>query len=417
MITTEQLLRDPADGSFETSGGEPRRLPVIVMGLLALAIVLITRLSGPAVDPELVVEDATPNGLAPATPVAIPTQPPVALLSGEWSPMPAAAISPRTRHTATWTGEEMLVFGGQPDPGPVTGARFDPRIANNGAWLTMATAPLGSRVGHTATWTGSELVVVEGAPVGQVAAVAAQSLDGAAYDPATDTWRPIATAPINPRAGHVAVWTGTEVLVFGGSRVFERNVPAALYNPDTDTWRLSSDAPLDRGFGLAAAVWTGSEAVIWMGTGPQDVAAYDPETDIWRQLPGSPFTMRSVSAVWTGSEMLLLGVPEAGQAQVGGMALDPAQQRWTILPPAPRGFSVTVSAVWTGDSAIVMGGPAEQPGAMWTPELGRWAPLPPSEHPATSGHTAVWTGEELLVWGGQGADRPLGSGAVYRPRS
>lgn len=330
--------------------------------------------------------------------------------------MPAAPISPRTRHTATWTGEEMLVFGGQPDPGLVTGARFDPAIANNGAWRTMATSPLGSRVGHTATWTGTELVVVEGAPVGQVAAVAAQSLDGAAYDPATDTWRPIAPAPINPRAGHVAVWTGTEVMVFGGSRVFERNVPAALYDPVTDTWRLSSESPLDRGFGLAAAVWTGSEAIIWMGTGPEDVAAYDPGTDTWRLLPGSPVMMRSVSAVWTGSEMLLLGVPEAGQDDVGGMALDVAQQRWTVLPPAPRGFSVTVATVWTGDAAIVVGGPAEQLGAVWTPELGRWAPLPVGEHPATSGHSAVWTGEELLVWGGQGADRPLGSGAMYRPR-
>jgi len=38
--------------------------------------------------------------------------------------------------------------------------------------------------------------------------------DGAAYQPATRTWRPITPAPL---AGDMAVWTGTELLVWGGT--------------------------------------------------------------------------------------------------------------------------------------------------------------------------------------------------------
>jgi len=42
--------------------------------------------------------------------------------------------------------------------------------------------------------------------------------DGARYDAATDTWTPITTtnAP-KPRFLHTAVWTGREMLVWGGA--------------------------------------------------------------------------------------------------------------------------------------------------------------------------------------------------------
>src|SRR6185312_2994233 len=41
--------------------------------------------------------------------------------------------------------------------------------------------------------------------------------DGAGYDPATDTWRPIAAAGApSGRANQTAVWTGTQMLVWGG---------------------------------------------------------------------------------------------------------------------------------------------------------------------------------------------------------
>jgi hypothetical protein len=41
--------------------------------------------------------------------------------------------------------------------------------------------------------------------------------DGGRYNPATDTWTPTTTsgAPA-PRQYHTAVWTGTEMIVFGG---------------------------------------------------------------------------------------------------------------------------------------------------------------------------------------------------------
>ena len=400
------------DGSFEDAEGTGRRLPpVVVIVLVVVAIGAAARLGGTGIDGELTL-DPSPTATPTAEEIVVeaaPVGPQV--VPGEWVTVAQAPVPARTRHTATWTGTEVLIFGGQPDPGDATGVRYEPASGN---WIAMAPSPLGSRVGHTATWTGSELVVFEGAPVGQAAAVSASDIDGAAYDPATDTWRGIADAPINPRSGHVAVWTGEEVMVFGGSRVFEHNASAALYDPVADSWRLSSPSPLDRAYGLTAAVWTGTEAVIWSGTGPEDVVAYDPVTDEWRLLPGAPAGMRSASAVWTGEEMLVLGLSDDFSEQIGGLALDVEEERWTILPPSPQDFAATVSAVWTGTSAVVVGGPRDAVGAVWTPSTGTWQELPASPQQAISGHAAAWVGDALLVWGGQGDGSPLATGMLLR---
>jgi hypothetical protein len=79
----------------------------------------------------------------------------------------------------------------------------------------LANAPE-SRAGHTAVWTGSEMIVWGGA---------GQSGDlmntGGRYDPVMDTWRATNTfnAPIG-RSGHTAVWTGSEMIVWGGATFF-----------------------------------------------------------------------------------------------------------------------------------------------------------------------------------------------------
>jgi len=46
-------------------------------------------------------------------------------------------------------------------------------------------------------------------------------LDGsgpqAGYDRASDRWSPLPKSPLRGRAGHVAVWTGSHLLVWGGT--------------------------------------------------------------------------------------------------------------------------------------------------------------------------------------------------------
>jgi hypothetical protein len=124
---------------------------------------------------------------------------------------------------------------------------------------------------------------------------------------------PSAAAP-RGRTNESAVWTGTEVLIYGGSvgRGSAQGNPVA-YNPVTDQRRYLPGtrylAP-SRGH---TAVWTGTQMLIWGGTGGNlpfgGGAAYVPATDTWLPLPatGEPTDRLDHSAVWTGSEMLIWG--------------------------------------------------------------------------------------------------------------
>jgi hypothetical protein len=133
-----------------------------------------------------------------------------------------------------------------------------------GVWTPMAAppAPLVGRSAHTAVWTGSEMLVFGG----QNAFVGAARLDtGARYAPATNTWRTMATAGARARARHTAVWTGRVMLVWGG-RPNDSDSAGEAYNPVTDTWTslASEGAPAARMSGHSA-VWTGTEMIVWGG--------------------------------------------------------------------------------------------------------------------------------------------------------
>src|SRR5205814_5328282 len=80
-----------------------------------------------------------------------------------------------------------------------------------------------------------------------------------------DTWTPTPGSP-DPRVGHTAVWTGTEMIIWGGSS-FDTFNTGARYNPPTDTWRVTSTASAPTPRAAHTAVWTGSEMVVWGGSG------------------------------------------------------------------------------------------------------------------------------------------------------
>jgi hypothetical protein len=68
---------------------------------------------------------------------------------------------------------------------------------------------------HTAIWTGNEMIVWGGSlEDGSLTNI------GGCYDPVSDTWSPttLVGAP-QPRGRHEAVWTGEEMIIWGGSGV------------------------------------------------------------------------------------------------------------------------------------------------------------------------------------------------------
>jgi hypothetical protein len=170
--------------------------------------------------------------------------------------------------------------------------------------------------------------------------------------PAVGTWDRLPPAPVPAGFVGQAVWTGKELLIHGpyfADGVLPRSVGAA-YNPATSTWRtlpVTPDPP-ELKEARQVAVWSGREMLTW---GMVD-AAYNPATNTWRRLPpgnGSPAV-----AVWTGRQALLWGGGSGGEVNRGGVAYDPVTGARQMLPQAPFG-GPNADGVWTGKELVVVG--------------------------------------------------------------
>jgi len=233
----------------------------------------------------------------------------------------------RWNHSTIWTGEEMIVWGGETGwiAGLPYGGRYNPKTDK---WTPLPPSPLQGRTCHSAIWTGSEMIIfgghrvdfIEDSPNGYPWFWTTFS-DGARYNPATDKWTPLnVSGGLGKRTLHTAVWTGEEMIVYGGSSGSDGtglNINAsagAIYTPRTDSWRPISgkDAPGERAY--HTAVWTGKEMIVWGGQ--TDIAVlnsggrYDPETDRWRPttIEGAPLilqTAQSQTGIWTGTSLFI----------------------------------------------------------------------------------------------------------------
>jgi len=196
---------------------------------------------------------------------------------------------------------------------------------------------------------------------------------GARYNPATDTWAGITAvgAPM-PRKQHSAVWTGTEMIVWGGCGMLPEHMceigTGARYNPMTETWTPTSGVNAPQARQGHTAVWTGSEMIIWGGC-------------------------RWVNDACSSSAL--------GN---GGGRYNPATDSWiatsTVGPPTPR---IAHTALWTGSVMIVSGGGSPvNTGGRYDPATDTWQPTSTGANVpgACTRHTAVWTGSEMIVWGG-----------------
>lgn len=212
---------------------------------------------------------------------------------GVWEAIPDA---PESRYVATgvWTGQEVLVWGGLKDfesDFASQGLRYEPATK---IWdfISDVDAPIG-RSSHVAIWTGSEMFVWGGAiTVGERPNTTFNFFaDGGRYDPLTDTWKGVSEldAP-TARIHHRVVWTGDRVLIWGGNNYNEGHTvnTGGSYDPVLDAWKAISleGAPSPRDG--HAVVWTGQEMFVWGGTGLDgtlgDGGLYDPSTDTWRPV-------------------------------------------------------------------------------------------------------------------------------------
>ena len=354
-----------------------------------------------------------------------------------WTPTsPTNAPSGRASHTAVWTGTEMIVWGGGGDSesssnGLTSGGRYDP-ITDT--WMTTNGNAPGVQYQHTAVWTGSEMIVWGG--LGNCACCGYCN-DGGQYHPSIDSWTStsILNAP-SARDGHTAVWSGTEMIVWGGFDGFHGVNTGGRYNPGTDSWTATSTTNAPAGRSSHTAVWTGGEMIGWggsdsVGNNLNTGGRYNPSTDSWTatSTTNAPDGRGHHTSVWTGSEVIVWGGcngninnPCLNGLNTGGR-YNPNDDSWTATGTTnvPSGrFDHT--AVWTSSEMIVWGGwngADLDTGGRYNPSTDSWTATSMFNAPvARTSHTAVWTGGEMIVWGGSnnfGFPYDLDSGGRYNP--
>jgi hypothetical protein len=290
--------------------------------------------------------------------------------TGRWrtlpDPPPDLAIE-GGRVGTVWTGKEVILLS-------ATGApiAYDP---DADTWRRPARPPTGF-ISHAAdptpVWTGAEALVWDGSNIDDTSGEWIDGGRGAAYNPATDRWRQLPRSPLSNRTWSIQAWTGKQLLVISGScgRAGEiRCQDGAAYDPAADTW---TPIPAPAGGAIApeaAAAWTGSELVVWSATTDRQgrsiantASAYNPSSRRWRTLPPAPIAPRRLAAlVWAGDRLLVWGgLQNVGADKLAypddGAAYDPRSDRWRPLPKAPVPSRAMPLTAWTGDRAIFIGG-------------------------------------------------------------
>ena len=376
-------------------------------------------------------------------------------------PVGTPLVAVRESHSMVWTtpgAPRFIIWGGRGNGGYLSSGaiwRQDTRVwsATPAAWA----GGLPARIGHTAVWTGSEKIIFGGR---NSSGTILNS--GAMYDPAGNTWIYMSPPSwVYTRVGHTANWTGTRMLVFGGwgnsvqiywwwwtptPPTFLGNLQ--VFNPTLNTWTAGSISSEPSPRWYHTAVWTDTELIVWGGSNQSYLnngKRYNYATDSWSEmsLVRAPAGREGHTAVYTDSvdritlrqepwnkKMIVWGGGNP-QAMNSGGIYDIDLDQWLTVQQdgstiAADKLTTPISrtnhtAVWTGRRMIVWGGTDQSnnilnTGGIYDPLTDTWQATQNINAPtARRRHTAVWTGTQMIIFGGYSGEAYLSDAYIYTP--
>jgi hypothetical protein len=222
------------------------------------------------------------------------------------SPPAALGIAARWRAASVAMGESVFIWGGSDSSGAVldSGAIYSTMTDTWTAVAKDAYTPT-ARVFATAVWTGSVVVVFGGSD----ATGATPYKDGAVYDPAKDAWSAIPMAS-KARSSSLGFWDGTRAIFWGGIGVGGAAVSGAD-RFDLTTWGAASVTG-DPGAVLSpASAWDGKtmylEGGLVAGVRTDKVFSYASSTDTWTSLSKVLTARTNAFGVWDGARFVVWG--------------------------------------------------------------------------------------------------------------
>jgi hypothetical protein len=339
---------------------------------------------------------------------------------------------PQTGIVALVAGRYLVVYGGQPCVGSgfLTGGWTYDIVTDK--WHVMSAPPSSPAIPPFAFATVStdDSVIVWGG--------VSYEATGVEYFPASDSWRVLGPGVLGRAAPH-GVWnpTARQLLFWGGRMKADAGdvyvVDGVIYDRTADSWSSIAPAPIVAR-DSPNVLWTGTRLLVYGGTDPstssplRDGALYDPATKAWSTIADSGVEIADVVAVQTNLFLLnAIDVTSSPPVFTSGAQFDLTTASWTAVPPppssvlSPRGSEQS----WIGDGKIWMWsggdnfGVAVAGGAVFDPVGLTYASIadPGLLAPRILGFAAR-TGKSAIIWNGKpasGAAVCLNDGAIFTP--
>lgn len=270
-------------------------------------------------------------------------------------------------------------------------------------------------------WTGDEIVVVGGSTyrcpptAGCTGPTEPPFRDGAAFDPATATWRSIADAPVPVPPRHPAASLGTSLYILVTPWASSEPSPPTLlqYRASDDSWR-SYDVPSPvHGLAAAEAGLVAYPTSHERGETPD--LWFDPSTGAWSELPKDPLGP-SFDRLYAWNEDRLYLFAKAitpspggasGPALVNAAALEGGTWRelptgqvlgfWGVITDGDRVVAPELGCADGGE--VNSYGRCIPHGAVFDTETDTWTELPdaPSRGDEDVASSGAFTADEVLL--------------------
>ncbi|MFK7828091.1 MAG: Kelch repeat-containing protein [Oligoflexales bacterium] len=333
-----------------------------------------------------------------------------------WDMEYLSAPEGRIFHSAVWSGEQLLVWGGiigGLSPGySSSGGGYNPTMNQ---WITISTNNQPSeRFGHCAVWTGSRMFIWGGENAGGLRS------DGYLYDPGTNSWSVVSStdAP-SARLWHNCTLYSEKIYLWGGVSGDDSDIlgSGAIYDPSNDSWKsMSATGSLPYAESMFGTSFVAGSQILYYSAVNTQISAYDPSNDIWQSLsdtgiPESRYgfaynfhSNNNLFYVWGG------GKAGGGENLQDLHQYDVSNDTWTILsitnaPGARIGASMNLLDdqlyVWGGWAAS--GDSTLKDGGIYSIDADTWGTLNTGASPTARilhSHTSTDTG--FIIWGGTG---------------
>ena len=216
---------------------------------------------------------------------------------------------------------------------------------------------------------------------------------GGRYNPATDSWNLLHKPMLPTTPTGIPGMDRTEMIVYGGDQ-FQSN--AKRYKPATDSWTDATTVERPGHRDHHGAVWTGKEMIVWGGSIDTGISSQGwPLQSRHRYLDAISLERprrsshvagqrvdRNEAIFWGGYDQLFTYYNDGGR-------YNPQTDSWTktnlLKAPSPR----VAQGVWTGKEMLLWGGANDSSGGRYNPAT-------------TPGRVRRWSTPRRCAGGGAG---------------